>query len=451
MILRFATCLSILFIYSSSLFASIPFLKEVTSPFPSGLSSKEELSTKLVDSFSELYFYTKDSELGEFWIKEDEVISWKQLATELVCTKKAPLYIGRNPKVEPKHFCSKGEELSVLGYQNKRFRVRNDKSRIYWIPSDYVEWKTGSLGKTILKRDTYLVDLKKGGKIWLKAPVTLALLRYHKNDLFVDFGGEIFRAPRNKFVTPLDIASDIQFKSGKHYPFLVKNNKLSAHGKSFKIPSKPLLVFNSHFFYLKPDSSMYHFSGKQFLHSRKAKQYRKLFSLRSKEEIWYQSHLKRHGMVYWRDYKHIAASEILSDDLFFEREVYDMASSPLDRKIIFASAEGVFRKISENQWEPLADFQNKNYPIHFANRGRLFVGPYFSDDHGKHFKAYVPWPKVMNLLKKHSALIVNKAKITKVSSLDSKGESIKIRFSDGKMDFNLKYSFKNKKWKAEKF
>lgn len=441
-----ASWISIFIFFSAASHSAIPFLKEVSSPFPSGLASKEDLSKKLVDSFSELYFYIKDKELGEFWVKEDEVIGWKHLATDVRCLKKAPLYLGRNPQIEPKHFCKKSEDLAVLNYQNKRFRVKNDRGRIYWISAEDVEWKIGSLGKAVLKRDTYLVDLKKGGKIWLKAPVTLAVIRYHKTDLFVSFGGEIYRAARNKFITPLDIATDIQFKSGKHYPFEIQGLKIKAHSKVFAVPAKPLLVFNSHTIFLRPDSSIYHFGDKKFLHVRNAKQYKKLFSLRTKEETWYQSHIRKHGLVYWKDYKHIINSEILSDDVLFERELYDIASSPLDRKILFASAEGVFRKVSNNQWEPVAKFQNKNYPIHFAKNGRLFIGPYYSDDHGKHFKSYIAWHKVMKLIKKKGKLNIKEVRITKVEALNNSGSIAKIKFSDGKHSQTLKIDLETKTW-----
>lgn len=420
-------------------YGAIPFLKQMDSPFPSGIEDRSLLEKKIVDTFSNNYHFIKTKDQGEAWFLEEEVFGWKQLASELRCKTKAAFYSGRNQKLEPMAFCKKGEVLNSLEYQNSRFRVKTQKQRTFWIDSKDVEWLPKHLGKAVLKEDSYLKDLKRGNKIWLQTPVKLNIVRYHKDKLFVSFSDSIYMAKREQFITPLDIATGIQFNSGKVYPFEIKSSKIRVRKKNFAIPAKPKLVFDSHRFAALKGTPLYHFTGTQFLSAKKLESTNIFFSLRFKEENWFQSKVKNHGLVYWRDYKHIVTSEVLTDELFYERKLYDMASSPLDRKIIFASAGGVFRKISDNQWEPIAKFSGKDYPIHFSKSGRLFIGPYKSDDHGEHFESYLAFHKLLGKLKaKHLRLENATYKITKIKSLDKKGDVVLLTLSGGTNKISVK-------------
>jgi hypothetical protein len=383
----------------------------------------------------------------QFWVNEDEIISWKHLASELTCQKETPLYGGRNTLKEPVSVCKSPQALSVLGYQNNRFRVKDERGLIRWVEHKDVTWAPKSMGKAYLKNNSYLQNLDKGGKVWLKAPASLEVLKYYKDDIFVSLNNKVFRAKRSDFVTPLDLAAKIKFKSGKEKSFLLLDSQLQVGSRKFSIPSKPLLVFNDKKIILKKSSPQYYFTGKQYLQSQVSGEFAKLKVIQKKEEQWHQSRIAKHGLVYWHDYRLIFEEKFLSDEKIFSKEIYDLASSPLDRKLLFASAGGLYRKLADNKWEEIKDFTGKSFPLHFAPSGRLFVGPYYSDDSGKTFKAYIPWHKLIAKLQLEKSMKSKELRIIGIKAMNSKGEKVQLHLTDGKTEARVEANLKSQDWK----
>lgn len=427
--------------------ASIPFVREIDSPFPSGTSDRENLNKKIVDSFSEVYLLVKKKDGEQFWVNEDEIVSWKHLANELICKKETPLYSGRNTLKEPVSFCKEPNKLSVLGYQNNRFRVKDHRGLIRWVEHSDVTWSPGSMGKAYLKKNSYLQNLDKGGRVWLKAPASLEILKYYKNDVFVSLNNKVFRAARDEFVTPLDLASKIRFKSGKEKAFYLLDSKIQVGSRKFDIPSKPLLVFSDKKLVLKSSSPQYYFTGKQYLQSQVSGEFASLRVIQKKEEQWHQSSLPKHGLVYWHDYRMIFEEKYLSDAKVFSKEIYDLASSPLDRKLMFASAGGLFRKLADNKWQEIKDFSGKSFPLHFAKSGRLFVGHYYSDDSGKTFKAYIPWHKLIAKLQLEKKMKSKDLRVIGIKAISDQGDKVRLQLTDGNKETWVEANIKTQDWK----
>ena len=72
-----------------------------------------------------------------------------------------------------------------------------------------------------------------------------------------------------------------------------------------------------------------------------------------------------------------------------------MAASPLDHGLKLASAQGIFRTTDGEQWTQIEQFRDQDHPIAIAKSGRIFVGPYFSDDQGVTFTEYIRWDKLI--------------------------------------------------------
>jgi hypothetical protein len=61
-----------------------------------------------------------------------------------------------------------------------------------------------------------------------------------------------------------------------------------------------------------------------------------------------------------------------------------------------ASAQGIFRTVDGEHWEQITQFRDQDHPISISDSGRIFVGPYYSDDQGLTFNEYIRWDKLLS-------------------------------------------------------
>lgn len=122
---------------------------------------------------------------------------------------------------------------------------------------------------------------------------------------------------------------------------------------------------------------------------------------------WGRLKTKDHGIVFWQmdayerfSSKPSEAINKLTSEELLKRKVFDMAQSPALKNLRLASANGVYRSLDGKHWSLVPSLKKKNYPIEFSPSGRLYVGPYVSDDHGHSFKEWVRWDLVTSALQR---------------------------------------------------
>lgn len=419
------------FLQAIPVWSMLPFYKQLDSEYPSGSSSKKNLTQKRVDNFIEKSFEISHRRT-HYWVKEDESIGYQNLAISLHCKAKSALYKSRNTEELPKSFCKPNEKLKVMGFQNARFRVRNEGKRIYWVDENDTYWPNEEMGFAYFPEASYINQLNSSAKLWINKSQRIEISHYLKDKLILKFANKTYWIELDKVITPLHLASHLALSNQRWQSFQLKQNKIVFANKSHPLPKKPILKFNSKKFFVEKNQNLYLRNENQL---KKVSQTEHSFlskAIDEKENFWHISKIKGHGNVFWQDNPFFAkhANRILSSDLF-KREIFDMASSPVAKDVLFASAGGIFRKETNNEWIKLDFFGDQNLPIHFSKSGRLFIGAHYSDDLGKSFTPYL---SLREMALKNKQAKLESIKILEIKTKDDNGKEISIHLKQGQKE-----------------
>lgn len=152
---------------------------------------------------------------------------------------------------------------------------------------------------------------------------------------------------------------------------------------------------------------------------------------------WGRVEVPGKGSVWWpldesskvaikTDWQKVTASE-----LFLNRKLFDLAVSPTVPNLRFASANGIFRTLNDKQWEKIPKFANQNHPIAVAKSGRLFVGSWYSDDHGETFHSYVRFDQLVSSLKSRWKMNPRRFKFLEVKPISANGDELIVKVDIG--------------------
>ncbi|MEC9281357.1 MAG: hypothetical protein VX642_01495 [Bdellovibrionota bacterium] len=426
----------IFFLKANLAWSMLPFYKQLDSEYPSGSSSKRNLIQKRIDNFIERSFEIAHRGT-HYWVKEDESLSYHKLAISLKCKTKSALYSSRNTEESPKNFCKPEENLMVIGYQNGRFRVRNHLKKVYWVDEKDTYWPFEEMGFAFFPEASYINQVNSGAKVWVNKMQRIEISHYLKNKVVLNFSGKSYWVGFDKVISPLHLASHLRLSNQKWQSFELKENKIFFSNSSHSLPKKPILNFNSAKMYIHKNQALYLRIENQLKNVSKTEQSFLANSIREKENFWHISKIKGHGNVYWQDNPFFAkhANSILSSELF-KREIFDMASSPVAKDVLFASAGGIFRKETDNEWIKLDFFGEQNLPIHFSKSGRLFVGAHYSDDMGKSFTPYL---SLKDIVLKNKQSKLESFKILEIKTKDDNGKKISLHIKQGKKDYWMNF------------
>lgn len=160
--------------------------------------------------------------------------------------------------------------------------------------------------------------------------------------------------------------------------------------------------------------------------------------LSTRNELWGRVLLRDRGEVWWpinnRDEGHFFASNRqlkLKTSELFKRTIYDMASSPTRANLKFASASGIFRTTDGREWTRLVFFHDHNHPIAVSATGRIFIGPYVSDDDGETFREYIRWDNLVQTIREKQKPSVPNVRILEVKPGSVGGSRVELRLDIG--------------------
>ncbi len=160
--------------------------------------------------------------------------------------------------------------------------------------------------------------------------------------------------------------------------------------------------------------------------------------LDSRLEDWGRVALRDDGEVWWPMNERIlepgeAAPRpvLLTTAELFRRKIFDMASLQGPKTLQIAAANGIFRTWDGKTWQRVDLFRDQNHPLAIAPAGRLFVGPYVSEDDGRTFREYIRWDNLVRTIRLRWELNEHKVRILEVKPNDAKGTRIELALDIG--------------------
>ncbi len=155
-------------------------------------------------------------------------------------------------------------------------------------------------------------------------------------------------------------------------------------------------------------------------------------------ELWGRVTLQRDGNVWWPMNDRASSSPIaqrkpikLKTSEIFQRKIFDMGASPVVPQVKLASAQGIFRTEDGKEWARVEQFKDQDHPIAFSSGGRIFIGPYMSDDHGRTFRHYIRWDKLVGTLRDRNTTLPSNLRIVEVHPIDWFGRRIELKLDVG--------------------
>jgi hypothetical protein len=162
--------------------------------------------------------------------------------------------------------------------------------------------------------------------------------------------------------------------------------------------------------------------------------------LASESLRWGKARLPDVGEIWWpmvdsedadEDARVLNTAEIISSEQLFARKIFDMAASPTDPTVQFASAKGVFRTVDGKKWKKLDLFEDRNYPIAISGTGAVFIGPYVSDNHGENFQQWIRWDSLVATLRRKVGRPPEQLQIREIRSEDPTGRRVVLKLFVG--------------------
>lgn len=126
---------------------------------------------------------------------------------------------------------------------------------------------------------------------------------------------------------------------------------------------------------------------------------------------------------------HFISKRVITTDQLFARKIFDMASQ---ERVMWASANGIFRSFDGNLWEKLLPFKEQDFPLVISPSGKLYVGPYRSLDDGRSFQQYIRWDLVFNALKGNGIHSVSELRMKDLEFLNQSDRTLKMTLHIGR-------------------
>ena len=121
--------------------------------------------------------------------------------------------------------------------------------------------------------------------------------------------------------------------------------------------------------------------------------------------------------------------KVITTDQLFKRKIFDVAST---KRLMLASANGIFRSSDGISWEKLIFFENKDFPLAISPSGKLYIGPYRSIDNGKTFHQYIRWDLIFNALKSNGIHAVSELSIKDIEFPNNSSQTLKMTLQMGR-------------------
>lgn len=401
---------------------SMPVFRSPDSPIPSGELNPRELKGGQV---LETRTWVRLQDKG--WIQRDQLvrdIDLSQWAMTIEATQARRL---PQPASAPHLLINAGQKIQILGRKDHWVEVAY-KNKSAWIYEESIRPIEKDSGLLMTKASTPVRVLPSGNsKVLLTASerVKIRPLEIKDGWAFAKIGKVKGWVNLHDCFSRLDFAKEVEFKN-KWYSFestigpWVKFGKIHAahmnNISSIKTDPMRAIVLGDTPLYAHPRN-----------HSSPVVQQVNLgdvTTILETETLWWAyKQTPRHGSFWWslNEPSILGQKETtppLTTKSLFSRGIFDLLSHTKIRGLRFASADGIFRSLDDETWEPIPQLGQENLPIAQSPNGTVYIGMFKSSDGGQTFKPYVRWDQLLATLSSSHLGIPGQMKLGELKATD---------------------------------
>lgn len=166
------------------------------------------------------------------------------------------------------------------------------------------------------------------------------------------------------------------------------------------------------------------------------------------QERWGLSKLDSMGQFWWNmslpakeKEKTFSTKELLSG------RIYDIATHPKNPNQRWLSSRGIYQTADGIRWQKHEFFDDVDYPLYISRVGRIYIGPFVSQDGGKSFKPFVRWDRLIRSLDLGNHVQLSQLRIGSIKALDAIGNSLKFVVYMGEQPLTVRTDDLGQTWK----
>lgn len=161
---------------------------------------------------------------------------------------------------------------------------------------------------------------------------------------------------------------------------------------------------------------------------------------------WIESHLKDHGLVWWKT--STVTDEIYTIDELLKKEISSVSFHPKNPLRGILSAHGVFMTVDGFHWRKIPQFENFNGPVYYFSDNLVFVGHFRSLNGGKSFDNYIQIDKLASAIEYSLGYFPKRLQVKRIESLPP--FRLKIEVDTGSRKIKMESPLFAQDWKVVK-
>ena len=147
-------------------------------------------------------------------------------------------------------------------------------------------------------------------------------------------------------------------------------------------------------------------------------------------EIWRQSYIRNHGLVWWKQDPENSQAKMAFEDVL-KRDIHAYAIDPQNPLRSIVSAKGIFLTLNGRNFQKLEKFGNEDLPLAIAPDGVLIVGQWLSQDNGKTFSRFVRWDYLTQAVQNKLGQSIQHIRLAQVKIRDPLKPVIELQLDTG--------------------
>lgn len=397
----------------------VPFFKSVTSMFPSGYTTLENLKRQLITSKKASDNYYR---WNKIYFRQDEL-------RPLFAT-----HLSRYVIESSSNRRYKVQEASSLSFQllDEKRQIER-KVALHQVQADAYD-----TGYVMALKDVYLrsgPDEKSAVQTTIPQGTRLVTEKYVDNYAFVKYQNYEGYADLSELITKFDFATFVYAGNKWHQ---VKSRNFD----EILTTDKRRIPLNSIKGMVTPSTR-----GIVASNSQKIPLWSQVELTQDEITTWNQSQLKGHGKVWWKPNPEVEQIYYTVDELLVQ-DIASVSFHPQNPLKGILSSNGVYITENGSAWKKLTRFGNFNGPVHYFNDNLLFVGNFRSTDGGNSFENYIQIDKLASAIEYQFGFFPKKLQVKKIETRAP--YKLKIEVDTGSRRIKMESPLFTQKWQATK-
>ncbi len=432
-----------------------PIFRSPKSPFASGEINKSELKKNtqkvISQSWTNIYWQGHTG-----WVKSSKLLSPSHFHRLALLSPKAPVRSHPHWNLDPLYLSHKSLhapiELLIIEEDWALISFRQS-SRQGWVPVKYIQPISGDLGFAYTQKTSQLYGQVQNKEVLLEIPPhsRLVIVKITGKQFLVRYKGHLGYIPIQHCLSKIHFANTVKTLKTAHWlPVhqLTTSGLKTPYGLISFSSIKGIRVKKNLYFTARKKTPLYLSPNYSKDHIQLIPTFEPVALIKHLPVKWGFAKINSHhdvgSFAWWKvssnhgeshlqkqRQKDLHSTDLHSTDLhstedIFKRKVYAVASNPLNSKLMFASARGVFRSTDGKTWRKLSKFGTHNHPIAIAKNGYVFIGSHKSRDNGKTFTPFLRWDKIAWAIHHNKKFSPNNLSLQEIKILDQRARKISI-------------------------